>query len=99
MCTYQTEIVPLAGSGKGGQGWFPLQTASVYRDHPSHAPYLHTLNLDFLNQEVGPQARVALELTEDSARRLALAILAELAPSGPVPQPPDVPKPSGSAGA
>ena len=84
MCTYQTERVALQGSGKGAQGWFPLTDASVYLDHPVHAPADHTLNLDFLNPDRGPGARVAVELDPTSARALAEAILTTLdsAPAG-----------------
>jgi hypothetical protein len=71
MCTYQTETLSLRGSGKGVQGWFSVTDASVYFDHPVHASAEHTLNLDFLNPSLGPEARVALEL--DSASALALA--------------------------
>ena len=78
MCTYQTERVALQGSGKGAQGWFPLTDASVYLDHPVHAPADHTLNLDFLNPDRGPGARVAVELDPASARDLAEAILTTL---------------------
>jgi hypothetical protein len=78
MCTYQTERVVLRGSGKGAQGWFPITDASVYLDHPVHAPADHTLNLDFLNPGRGPGARVAVELDPVGARALAQAILATL---------------------
>ncbi len=57
MCTYQTERVPVTGSGKGASGWFQLTTASVYLDHPVHAPAAHTLNVDFINPEQGLGAR------------------------------------------
>jgi hypothetical protein len=40
-----------------------------------HAPADHTLNIDLLNPELGPAARVALELAPESARALARAIL------------------------
>jgi hypothetical protein len=43
-------------------------------DHAVHAPLTHTLNIDLLNPSLGPSARVALELTEESARALADAI-------------------------
>jgi hypothetical protein len=79
MCTYQTERVPVTGSGKGASGWFSLSTASVYLDHPVHAPAEHTLNVDFINPEQGPSARVAVELDPGSARALAEAILLTLA--------------------
>ena len=83
MCTYLTEKVDLAGSGKGAAGWFPLTEATVYFDHPQHAPADHTLNIDFRNPGRGPSARVAVELTAESARVLAAAIGAALAAAPP----------------
>ena len=79
MCTYQTEKVAVDGSGKGAQGWFPVSDATVYVDHPVHAPYGHTVNIDFLNPVLGPSSRVALELTEEAALALADAIRASVA--------------------
>lgn len=74
MCTYQTEHVDVRGSGKGAKGWFTLQQASVYYDHPVHAPDAHTVNIDFLDPAAGPSARVAVELDRASAAALAAAI-------------------------
>ena len=37
MCTYLTEKIEVAGSGKGAAGWFALSDATVYFDHPQHA--------------------------------------------------------------
>ena len=79
MCTYLTEKIEVAGSGKGAQGWFSLTDATVYFDHPVHAMAEHTLNIDFRNPGKGPAARVAVELTAESARSLAAAIEAALA--------------------
>ena len=79
MCTYLTEKVSISGSGKGPAGWFRLTDASVYFDHPVHAQAEHSLNIDFLNPGQGPGARVAVELTAESARELAKAIEAALA--------------------
>ena len=79
MCTYATERIELQGSAKGPAGWFRATTASVYYDHPVHAPAGHTLNIDVLAPADGPSARVALELTADSARALAAAIEQALA--------------------
>jgi hypothetical protein len=79
MCTYNTEKIEIRGSGKGAQGWFALTDATVYFDHPVHAMAEHTLNIDFRNPAQGPAARVAVELTADSARALAAAIEAALA--------------------
>ena len=83
MCTYLTEKIDVTGSGKGASGWFGLTEATVYFDHPVHAPAEHTLNIDFLNPERGPSARVAVELTVESARELAKAIEATLASAPP----------------
>jgi len=74
MCTYLTEKVPVSGSGKGPSGWFKVTDASVYFDHPVHAQAAHTLNIDFLDPAAGPSARVAVELTAESARDLVKAI-------------------------
>ena len=59
------EKVAIEGSGKGADGWFALTHATAYVDHPVHAPYGHTVNIDFLAPERGPSARVAVELTEE----------------------------------
>ena len=83
MCTYQTEKLDVEGSGKGTAGWFALSQATVYVDHPQHAPAEHTLNIDFLNPQQGPAARVAVELTAQSARALAAAIEPALAATPP----------------
>jgi hypothetical protein len=74
VCTYQTARLNLRGSGKGAHGWFSVTDASVYFDHPAHALEEHTLNLDFLNPELGPSARVAVELARESALALSEAI-------------------------
>jgi Family of unknown function (DUF6295) len=79
MCTYITENIEATGSGKGATGWFSLSEVSVYLDHPVHAPADHTLNIDFKNPGKGPAARVAVELTADTARELVRAIEATLA--------------------
>ncbi len=78
MCTYGTETIAAEGSGKGSTGWFALTDATVYYDHPVHAMAAHTLNIDFRAPARGPSARVAVELTADTARRLAHSILAAL---------------------
>ncbi|MGH7759311.1 MAG: DUF6295 family protein [Candidatus Dormibacteria bacterium] len=81
MCTYLTERLRVGGSGKGPARWLDVTEASVYLDHPVAANAEHTLNLDFLNPELGPTARVALELDPVSAAALAEAIQAVLAGS------------------
>ncbi|MEV6860507.1 DUF6295 family protein [Streptosporangium subroseum] len=79
MCTYVTEKIELDGAGKGGSGWFTLSEGAVYVDHPYHACHEHTVNIDFTNPADGPSARVAVELTEESALALVEAIQKALA--------------------
>ncbi len=78
MCTMIVEKVKVDGSGKGGNGWFELEQASVSFDHPFDAPLEHALNIDFVNESQGPSARVAVELSEQAARDLVKTILAVL---------------------
>ncbi len=78
MCTYSTEHLMIKGSGKGPNGWFGVKEATVYFDHPVHLGVEHSLNIDFLEPELGPSARVAVELEAGSARRLAEAIIRAL---------------------
>ena len=78
MCTMIVEKVEINGSGKGTAGWFNLRQANVSYDHPFNAPLEHALNIDFINEEQGPGARVAVELSEAAARSLVETILAVL---------------------
>jgi hypothetical protein len=82
MCSYLTVPTDIAGSAKGAQGWFSVTSAQVYFDHPFHAPFDHTLNIDFVDPARGPGARVAVELSADSARRLVASITEALAAAG-----------------
>ncbi|MET9218876.1 DUF6295 family protein [Streptomyces sp. NPDC088197] len=80
MCTYSTVKAEVEGSAKGpGGSWFHVTDVTVYFDHPVHALAEHTLNIDFAAPAKGPSARVALELTADSARALITAIQDALA--------------------
>jgi Family of unknown function (DUF6295) len=75
MCTYVTETLDVTGSAKGPTGWIRVTDASVYFDHPVHAAADHTLNIDLRRPADGPAARVGVELSRESARALAEAIL------------------------
>jgi len=75
MCTMIVNKISIDGSGKGQEGWFQVNEASVSYDHPFHVPLEHALNIDFVNETLGPGARVAVELSEKSARALVAAIL------------------------
>ena len=79
MCTMIVNQVAIEGSGKGAQGWFQLREANVSYDHPFEAPFEHALNIDFVNEALGPGARVAVELSVEGARRLVKTIEAVLA--------------------
>ena len=79
MCTMIVEKAEISGSGKGARGWFPLNQVNVSYDHPMHAPLEHALNIDFVNEREGLSARVAVELTPESARELVRIVLAGLA--------------------
>jgi len=72
------EKIKVEGSGKGTSGWFNLTEANVSYDHPFNAPLEHALNIDFVNESMGPSARVAVELSEQAARELVRTILAVL---------------------
>ncbi len=78
MCTYVTEKAEMFGSAKGPQGWFKLDMANVYFDHPFHAPFEHSLNIDFVNEAAGSPTRVAVEISAESARLLIEKIQAAL---------------------
>ncbi len=75
MCTMISKQVSIAGSGKGKEGWFSVNQANVSYDHPFHVPDEHALNIDFVNEALGPGARVAVELSEQAARSLVETIL------------------------
>ena len=78
MCTMIIEKIKVDGSGKGTSGWFKLEGANISYDHPFNAPLEHALNIDFVNESLGPSARVAVELSESAARELVKTILAVL---------------------
>jgi len=76
MCTNIVEKAPLIGAGRGSQGWFKVSEVAVSYDHPFHVSLEHAVNIDFTNPTEGVAARVAVELTIESARELAKVLLA-----------------------
>jgi uncharacterized protein DUF6295 len=78
MCTMIVNQAKIWGRGKGTKGWFTLGEVNVSYDHPFDAPLEHALNIDFVNEAEGPGARVAVELSVESARQLVQTILATL---------------------
>ena len=79
MCTMIAKQIEIDGSGKGAKGWFAVRQANVSYDHPYDFPGEHALNIDFVDESQGPGARVAVELSADSARSLVKTILDVLA--------------------
>ena len=79
MCTSIVEIVGADGAGKGVDGWFRLTHSVVSYDHPHHALLEEAITLDFVNSTLGPAARVAVELTLQSAKDLNDALARAIA--------------------
>ena len=74
MCTSIVEIAGAQGAGKGVDGWFDLTNAVVSYDHPHHALLEEAITIDFVNPALGPGARVAVEITLESAKALSVAL-------------------------
>ena len=79
MCTMIAQQVQIMGRGKSHLDWFELREANISYDHPYDLPLEHALNIDFVNEAMGPGARVAVELSVDAARQLVKTIQAVLA--------------------
>ena len=83
MCTGIDESQKISGTGKGSKGWFDLESVSVSYDHPFQLQLEHALNIDFLDSTGGISGnRVAVELTPESARKLAQSIMETLSRGG-----------------
>ena len=70
MCTMIQMRTKVTGGGKGAQGWFPVTQANIGYDHTSYLRQEHALLLDFVNPELGPTARVGIELDIASGKAL-----------------------------
>ena len=79
MCTSIVEIVAAEGAGKGENGWFELTHSVVSYDHPHHALLEEAITIDFVNDALGPGARVAVELTLEAAKALSSALVKAIA--------------------
>ena len=79
MCTMISGKTAVTGSGKGTAGWFPVSQANVGFDHATHAQLEHALLLDFVNPDLGPGARVAVELDIASGKALVAQLQAAIA--------------------
>ena len=79
MCTSVVEICRAEGAGKCEDGWFAVTSAVVSYDHPHHALLEEAITIDFVNADLGPGARAAVELTLDSAKELDAALARAIA--------------------
>ena len=68
MCTTIATTAAVAGSAKGANGWFHVDTVFLGYDHPYHAQVEHAVSIDFVNEAAN--SRLAVELTRESAREL-----------------------------
>lgn len=74
MCTSIIEVTRAEGMAKRGDEWFPLTQSVVAYDHARHALLGDVITLDFLNTEMGPDARAGVELTLETAKELRAAL-------------------------
>ena len=79
MCTSIVEIAPAEGMAKSGDAWFPVTESVVAYDHARHALAGDVITLDFINTDLPPGARTAVELTLDSAKALHDALARAIA--------------------
>jgi hypothetical protein len=79
MCTSIVEIVPAEGMAKADGTWFPVTHSVVAYDHARHALFADVITLDFLNTDLPPGARAAVELTLDAAKALHAALAKAIA--------------------
>jgi hypothetical protein len=78
MCTMIQLRTPVTGGGKGARGWFPVSQANIGFDHASFMRQEHALLLDFVNPDLDPSARVAVELDIASGKALVAQLQAAI---------------------
>jgi len=74
MCTSIVEIAPAEGMAKADGEWFEVTHSVVAYDHARHALLGDVITLDFINTDLPPGARAAVELTLDTAKALHAAL-------------------------
>ena len=79
MCTSIVEIAAAEGMAKSADEWFTLTDAVVAYDHARHALLGDVITLDFINTDLPPGARAAVELTLESAKSLHDALAKAIA--------------------
>jgi hypothetical protein len=80
MCTSIVEIATASGMAKGDQDeWFALTHSVVAYDHARHAWLEDAITIDFVNRDLPPRARAAVELTLEAAKALNEALARAIA--------------------
>jgi len=79
MCTSIVEIAEAEGMAKSESDWFKLTHSVVAYDHARHALLGDVITLDFINSELPPGSRAAVELTLESAKALQAALAKAIA--------------------
>ena len=79
MCTSIVEIAAVDGMAKRGDDWFDLTEAVVSYDHARHALLDDAITIDFINTDLPPGARAAVELSLESAKALQAALATAIA--------------------
>src|SRR5262245_45440669 len=80
MCTSIVEIATASGMAKAEEDeWFPLTHSVVAYDHARHALLEDAITIDFVNQDLPPRARAAVELTLEAAKALQEALARAIA--------------------
>ena len=80
MCTSIVEIATASGMAKSDKDdWFPLTHSVVAYDHARHAWLEDVITIDFVNQDLPPGARAAVELTLEAAKALNEALVRAIA--------------------
>lgn len=74
MCTSIVEIARADGKAKRNDEWFKLTHSVVSYDHARHALLDDAITIDFVNTELPPGARAAVELTLETAKELRDAL-------------------------
>jgi hypothetical protein len=64
---------------KADGDWFPVTHSVVAYDHARHALLGDVITLDFINTDLPPGARAAVELTLDTAKALHAALAKAIA--------------------
>ena len=74
MCTSIVEITRAEGKAKRADEWFDVSHAVVAYDHARHALLDDAITIDFINADLPPDARAAVELTLETAKALNAAL-------------------------